>query len=142
MQSCKELANMRENVTSRLANNRNPLKMRFLIVDDTNRARQSMMALLEVWFPLCEKCEATNGMEAIRLADESQPNIILMDARMPMMDGLEATRQIKAKWPQIKIIILSVYPDYQATALVAGADAFVSKSDPPEKLRKVLEEII
>jgi DNA-binding NarL/FixJ family response regulator len=118
------------------------LKMRFLIVDDTSRARQSMRALLKVWYPFEEVCEAANGDDAVKLAKEFEPDIILMDARMPRMSGLEATRVIKAKWPQIKIIILSVFTDYQALALAAGVDAFVSKGDSPEKLRKALEEII
>jgi CheY-like chemotaxis protein len=116
--------------------------MRFLIVDDTARARKSMKALLEVWHPLEEVREAMNGTEAVRFAEEFQPDVILMDARMPMMSGLEATRLIKAKWPQIKIILLSVFADYQALALEAGADAFMSKSDPPEILRKMLAEML
>ncbi len=116
--------------------------MRVLIVDDTARARQSMKALLEVWHPLEEVREAANGTEALEMAEEFQPDIILMDARMPRMSGLEATRLIKAKCPQIKIIILSVFTDYQALALEAGADAFVSKSDSPEKLRKILKELL
>jgi CheY-like chemotaxis protein len=116
--------------------------MRVLVVDDTSRARQSMKALLEVWHPLEEVREAANGTEAVQAVEEFQPDLILMDARMPSMSGLEATRQIKAKWPQIKIIILSVFADYQALAMEAGADAFVSKSDPPEKLRVALKDIL
>jgi CheY-like chemotaxis protein len=116
--------------------------MRALIADNTPRARQGMRALLEVWYQWDEVREAVNGAEAVQLAQEFQPDLILMDARMPAMDGLEATRQIKAKWPQIKIIILSVYPDYQVVALEAGADGFVGKSDPPDILRKMLAEVL
>jgi CheY-like chemotaxis protein len=116
--------------------------MRVLIVDDTPRARQSMKALLDVWYQMEEVREATNGTEAIRLVEDFQPDVILMDARMPAMGGLEATRLIKAKWPQIKVILISIYPDYQAVALTAGADAFVCKSDPPERLRKTLAELM
>jgi DNA-binding NarL/FixJ family response regulator len=116
--------------------------MRFLIVDDTSRARKSMRALLDVWYQTNEVCEATNGAEAIQLIEDFQPDVVLLDARMPRMGGLEATRQIKMKWPQVKIIILSVFLDYQELALAAGADAFVSKSDSPEKLRKTLAELL
>jgi DNA-binding NarL/FixJ family response regulator len=116
--------------------------MRILIVDDTARARKSMKALMEVWHPLEEVREAANGSEAIQLAEEFQPDIILMDGHMPRMGGPEATRLIKAKWPKIKIIILSVFTDYQAAGLQAGADAFVSKSDPPEKLRVTMKDIL
>jgi DNA-binding NarL/FixJ family response regulator len=101
-----------------------------------------MKALLEIWHRPEEIHEAANGSEAIQSVEESQPDIILMDARMPTMSGLQATRLIKAKWPQIKIVILSVFTDYQALALAAGADAFVSKSDPPEKLRETLKDIL
>lgn len=116
--------------------------MRVLIVDDTSRARQSMKALLDVWHKPEEVCEAANGTEAVQMVEEFQPDFILMDARMPGMSGLEATRLIKAKWPQIKIIILSVFTDYQALAIEAGADGFVSKSNSPETLRKLLAEIL
>jgi DNA-binding NarL/FixJ family response regulator len=116
--------------------------MRVLIVDDTSRARKSMKALLEVWHPFEEVREAANGSEAVQLVEEFQPDIILMDARMPTMSGLQATRLIKAKWPQIKIIILSVLTEYQSLALAAGADAFSSKSDPPEKLLETLKDVL
>jgi DNA-binding NarL/FixJ family response regulator len=116
--------------------------MRFLIVDNTTRARQSMRALLEVWYPQEEVREATNGTEAVQYSEEFQPSIILMDARMPGMSGLEATRLIKAKWPQIKIIILSVFADYQTLAMEAGADGFLCKSDPLETLRKILADVL
>jgi CheY-like chemotaxis protein len=116
--------------------------MRVLIVDDTSRARKSMKALLEVWHPLEEIRVAENGNEAVQLVEDFRPDVILMDARMPKMSGLEATRLIKAKWPEIKIIVLSVFMDYQALALAAGADAFVNKSDSPEKLRNALAEVM
>jgi DNA-binding NarL/FixJ family response regulator len=117
------------------------LHMRFLIVDDTSRARNIIKALLQVWHPLEEVCEAANGTEAVQLAGVLQPDFILMDARMSGMGGLEATRLIKAKWPQIRIIILSMFTDCQPLALAAGADAFISKSDSPERLRETLKEL-
>jgi CheY-like chemotaxis protein len=117
-------------------------KMRVLIVDDTSRARQSMKALLDVWYQLEEVREATDGTEAVDVVEEFLPDVILMDARMPKMGGLEATKLIKGKWPQIKIIIISIYPDCQGLALAAGADGFVCKSDPPENLRKALAEVM
>jgi two-component system NarL family response regulator len=116
--------------------------MRFLVVDDTSRARKSMKALIEVWYPHSEICEANNGAEAVQLIDDFQPELVLMDARMPVVSGLEATRKIKAKWPQVKIIILSVFTDYQALALEAGADGFVSKGDAPEELRHLLMKLV
>ena len=86
---------------------------------------------------------ANNGEESLQLLRE-QPDsydLVLMDMQMPEMDGLEATQLIKANWPQVKVIVLSMYAEYEAAAMAAGADAFVSKSDPPEKLRTMLEDV-
>jgi CheY-like chemotaxis protein len=115
--------------------------MRILIVDNQPRARLSMKALLGAWYPAAEVREAADGYEAVQLVEEFQPDVILMDARMPKMSGLEAARHIKAKSQLIKIIVLSIYPDIKAEALSAGADAFVSKSEPPEKIRETLKNI-
>jgi CheY-like chemotaxis protein len=100
-----------------------------------------MKALLGAWYPAAELREAADGYEAIQLVEEFQPDVILMDARMPRLSGLEAVRYIKEKFPHIKIIVLSMYTDIKVEALAAGADAFVSKSDPPEKLRETLKDI-
>jgi CheY-like chemotaxis protein len=115
--------------------------MRILVVDNQLRARLGMKALLGAWYPAAELREAVDGYEAVQLVEEFQPDLILMDARMPKMNGIDAVRHIKGKSPQIKIIVLSMYTDIKAEALAAGADAFVSKSEPPEKIRENLEGI-
>lgn len=116
-------------------------KLRVLIVDNQFRARQSMKALLGAWYPAAQVRQAADGYGAVQLAEEFQPQVILMDARMPKLSGLEAVRRIKAMSPLIKIIVLSIYPDIEVEALASGADAFISKSDPPEKLRETLKGI-
>ncbi len=113
-----------------------PLKI--LIVDDQPRARRSVRALLSTWSRAAEIHEASNGREAVRLVEELTPDLVLMDVRMPEMDGLEATGQIKARWPQVKVIVLSMYIEHGDEALAAGADAFVSKGEAPEKLLDVV----
>jgi len=115
--------------------------VRVLIVDDQPRARQGLKALLATWPQVKEVQEAANGQEALVLVEESQPDLVLMDIRMPKMDGLEATRRIKAKWPQIKIVVLSMYTEYAADALAAGADAFVCKGELPGKLLATLDAV-
>ena len=115
--------------------------VRVLIADDQPRARQGLKALLATWPQVKEVQEAANGQEALVLVEESQPDLVLMDIRMPKMDGLEATRRIKAKWPQIKIVVLSMYTEYAADALAAGADAFVCKGEPPGKLLATLDAV-
>jgi DNA-binding NarL/FixJ family response regulator len=61
-----------------------------------------------------------------------------MDGRMPGMDGVEATRMIKVKWPHMKVILLSMYPEYREAAYQAGADSFISKGETPEKLLEAI----
>jgi len=116
-------------------------KLRVVVADDQARARQGMKALLATWPEVGECREAANGKEAIALVEKFQPDVVVMDARMPKMDGLEATRLIKASWPQVKVIVLSMYSETSAGALAAGADAFVSKGDLPEKLLALLAAV-
>lgn len=113
-------------------------KVRILIVDDQGHARRSLKALLATRFKLVDTCEAVNGIEAIRCVEECKPDIVVMDARMPEMDGIEATRMIKLKSAQLPVIILSMYSEYRAAALAAGANAFLLKGEPAEQLLAVL----
>jgi DNA-binding NarL/FixJ family response regulator len=116
-------------------------RIRVLVADNQPRARQSMKALLGAWSEVEEVCEAASGREAVRLVEAFQPDVALIDVRMPEMDGLEATRLIKAKWPQVKVILLSMYVEYETAAVAAGADAFVAKDDLAKKLRTILEDV-
>ena len=115
--------------------------IRVLIVDDQPRARQSLRALLSTLPQVAEIEEAADGHEAVRRVQECQPDVVMMDVRMPDMDGLLATRRIKTSWSQVKIIVLTLYADYRAEALAAGADAFISKGEPPDKLLATLVEV-
>lgn len=116
--------------------------LRVLIVDDQPRARQSLKTLLATWRRAKDVREAANGQQAVQLVEESQPDIVLMDARMPEMDGLQATRLIKARWPHVKVILLSMYADYKDDALAAGADAFIGKGELAGQLLTVLAEAV
>ena len=113
-------------------------KLRILIVDDQQRARLSLKALLATRFQLIDTCEAVNGVEAIRCVEECKPDIVLMDIRMPEMDGIEATCIIKTKLAQIPVIVLTLYSEYKAAALAAGANAFLIKGESVEQLLAVL----
>ena len=74
---------------------------RVLVVDDQAPTRQGITALLELAPDMEVTHEASDGSEAVQLVAEEQPDVVLMDVRMPVMDGLEATRQIKDRWPQV-----------------------------------------
>ena len=102
-------------------------RIRLLIADDRPRSRHGMRALLTTWPRFEIVGEATDGQEAIRLVEQCQPDVVLIDVRMPLLDGLAATRLIKSRWPSVKVVVLSLYPFYRAEALAAGADAFLVK---------------
>lgn len=116
--------------------------VRILIADDQKRTRQSLKALLATSLPGTEIWEAADGAEALRLAEELHPHLVVMDIRMPGVDGLTATRGIKSRWPDIKVLVLSMYPGQQEEARDAGADLFVGKGEPPERLLAALSSLL
>jgi DNA-binding NarL/FixJ family response regulator len=118
-----------------------PKPIQILIVDDQPRARQSLRALLSTWSPAGEVREAADGKEAVQLVRVRQPDVVLMDIRMPEMDGVQATRVIKACWPQVRVMVLTLYGECEAEALAAGADAFIGKGEPPDRLLDALSSL-
>ena len=115
--------------------------LRVHIVDDQPRARQSLKVLLGTCPQIKEVREAALAREALRMMEESPLDLVLMDVQMPEMDGLQATQIIKARWPQVKVIVLTLYAEYAAAAQAAGADAFICKGEPAEKLLTTLTEV-
>ena len=108
--------------------------VRVLIADDQQPTRQGLVALLAL-LPSVEVIgQAQDGREAVHLVAERQPDVVVMDMQMPLMDGLEATRYIKSRWPEVKIIALTLYAGYRAKALAAGVDIFLLKGSPIESL--------
>ncbi len=108
-----------------------PQRRRVLVVDDQRPTRKGLRALLDLAPDVAWVGEAGDGQEAINMVEAWQPDVVLMDARMPMMDGIEATQRIKRLWPKVKVIVLTLYAEYHAQALAAGADAFLVKGGPP-----------
>lgn len=109
-------------------------RLRLLIADDRLRSREGLRALLGTWSAIEVVGEAVDGRDAVRQVAECCPDVVVMDARMPATDGLEATRLIKAGWPQVRVVILTMYPSYKDHAIAAGADAFLVKGCPADEL--------
>jgi DNA-binding NarL/FixJ family response regulator len=105
------------------------MAIRFLLADDDAGFRATLRQLLERRVEAQVLGEAGNGEEAIRLTNDLHPDVVLMDLAMPRMNGLEATRQLKARWPDLAVIVLTVHDEdvYRRTALAAGATAFLQK---------------
>lgn len=82
--------------------------------------------------------EAADGTEAVQLVDRDQPDLVLMDIQMPLMDGLKATQKIKSSWPDVKVVLYSVYPGYQEEATHAGADYFMIKGSPSTPIAETI----
>ena len=112
---------------------------RIMIVEDNLRARCALKALISQQAGIRVTAEASNGREVLQSIQEQAPDVVLMDVRMPVMDGLEATRLIKAKWPRVRIIVLTMYPGNSAEAFEAGADAFLLKGCPVEEVISVIQ---
>lgn len=113
-------------------------RIRILIIDDKPSTRNGLKALL-AFSPQIEVVgEASTGLAAIQLVKSQKPDVVLMDVRMPIMDGLQATRKIKQRWPDVKVILLTMYLPYERDALRVGADAFLLKGCSDETLRDAI----
>ena len=110
---------------------KNPKKT-VLIVDDMPQVRQDLRLLLQLTSELEVVGEAANGQEAIRQAELLHPDVVIMDVEMPILDGLQATLQIKERNLARRVVILSVHsePEDERRAMQAGADAFIQKGAP------------
>jgi DNA-binding NarL/FixJ family response regulator len=112
-----------------------------LVVDDQKSVREGTRALLASARGIDATREACTGQEAVQLVAEEQPDMVLMDVLMPVMDGLEATRQIKERWPRVKVIVITMYPSYRTEALAAGADRFLLKGRMGELLEGTIRSL-
>ncbi len=116
--------------------------LRVLIVDEQTRSRQSLRALLATDSAISEIYEARNDAEALQAIDQFAPALVLIDVRNPDADGVVTIQLIKKHAPHIQVVVLSLYSSCAAAALSAGADAFVSKGEPPDKLLTTLQTLM
>ncbi len=119
------------------------MSIRVLVADDQSMVRAGFRMLLSGEPGIDVIAEARTGLEAVRQAARFNPTVVLMDIRMPELDGLEATRRILAADASARILILTTFDldEYVYEALRAGASGFVLKDDPPEQLIAALRTV-
>lgn len=117
--------------------------MKILIAEDHAKVRRGIYDILIRDFDAEKIMEAVNGEEAVKLADDYHPDIIFMDITMPVLDGIEATRQIIIRNPDIRIIMLSMHIDRNLIldAFKAGCTGYVSKTRILEELVNAIKEV-
>ena len=114
-----------------------------LLVDDQNLIRQGLKALLELEPDLQVVGEAENGEIAIECVRTLQPNVVLMDIRMPVMDGVTATKEICQQFPHVNILILTTFDDdtYVSAAIEYGAQGYLLKDTPSEEIAAAIRAV-
>jgi len=117
--------------------------IRLLIADDQALVRGALGALLDLEPDLTVIGMASDGAEALRLAEELRPDVCLMDIQMPGMDGVEATRRVREASPTTRILIVTTFarPGYLRSALDAGASGFIVKDTPAEQLAEAVRRV-
>jgi DNA-binding NarL/FixJ family response regulator len=117
--------------------------IKILLVDDQNLIRQGLKALLELEPDLKIVGEAENGQLALDQVTELQPDVVLMDIRMPVMDGVTATKEICRQFPAVNILVLTTFDDetYVSAAIEAGAKGYLLKDTPSEEIAAAIRAV-
>ena len=115
-----------------------------LVVEDHDAVRKSLREWLETVFPQHHVIEAASGEEAISLAQRESPCLVVMDLELSGVNGIEATRRIKAAVPTTQVVMLTIHEDgaYCADAIAAGASAYVPKRTMQTELLPTLTELL
>lgn len=118
--------------------------IKILLCDDQIIVTEGLSKILTSSGQIHVVATAHDGQEALARLNDTQPDLVLMDLKMPVMNGITATRKIKEQYPEIKVLILTTYDDdeWLFDALKAGADGYLLKDTPPEELLKAIEGTI
>jgi len=118
--------------------------LKTLIVEDNSTFRQSLRDLLSTRFSSMDVEEAADGEEALQKIADLVPGIIFMDIKLPGESGLQITKKVKAKYPEIVVIILTYYdlPEHREAALQSGANHFLSKGTSTQEVVGLVQSII
>jgi two-component system response regulator DesR len=117
--------------------------IRLLLADDQALVRGALASLLDLEPDMTVVAEVGRGDEVVAAARESNPDVALLDVEMPGMDGIEATRELRAAMPQVKVVIVTTFgrPGFLRRALVAGANGFVVKDTPARQLADAVRRV-
>lgn len=117
--------------------------MKLLVVDDDSLIREGLKMILEAEEGFSVAGTASNGQEALKMCRELQPEIVIMDIRMPVMDGVQATKLIKEQFRDIRILLLTTFKDieYIRSAVKFGAEGYVLKSDSSESIIESIRSV-
>ena len=118
--------------------------VRLLLIDDQRLMRDGLRTLLEMESEMAVVGEASNGQEALDQYAALRPDVALMDVRMPVMDGVEATRRLRARWPDARVIILTTFDDdeYVFEGLRAGALGYLLKDVSIQELTEAIHTVM
>jgi DNA-binding NarL/FixJ family response regulator len=117
--------------------------VRVVLADDQRLVRESLGTLLGLLDGIELVASASDGEEALALCDEHQPEVVLMDLRMPRLDGIEATRRLRERHPEVRVIALTTYADDESVlgALRAGARGYLTKDASGEDIRAAIHTV-
>jgi DNA-binding NarL/FixJ family response regulator len=117
------------------------LTIKVLVVDDQRLLRDGIASLLSIQEGIAVVGTASNGQEAVEMALSLEPDVVLMDVRMPVMDGVEAAREVRQKLPGCKVLMLTTFDDdeYVHAALRAGATGYLLKDIPAHDLARSVQ---
>jgi len=118
--------------------------MRVVVADDQTVVREGLVTLLSTMPGIEVVGSAGDGEHAVTLAGQALPNVVLMDLRMPGLDGIEATRRIRAELPDVQVVVLTTYADDESIvqALRAGAIGYLTKDAGRDHIRRALEAAV
>jgi DNA-binding NarL/FixJ family response regulator len=118
--------------------------LKTLIVEDNSTFRRSLKEVLCTRFPSIDVEEAADGKEALQKIADHVPEIVFMDIKLPGENGLQITKKVKAKYPEIIVIILTYYdlPEHREAALQCGADHFLSKGTSTREVVQLVQSIL
>ena len=119
------------------------MTIRLLLADDQALVRGALATLLDLEPDMTVVAEVGRGDEVVAAARESNPDVALLDVEMPGMDGIEATRELRAALPDVKVVIVTTFgrPGFLRRALVAGANGFVVKDTPARQLADAVRRV-